>query len=78
LTFQVTLSAEFASAANRSMVHGNTEIPGNGGVFLRNVFCGATTVPADNATLLDSYGLEPIATPPDGVCDPVEPDPESA
>jgi hypothetical protein len=52
-----------------SVVRGTTTITGNGGAFLRNVFCGAVTVPSSNATLLDNTGLAPIASPlPAALC----------
>lgn len=51
-----------------SVVHGPTDIKGNGGAFLRNTFCAGATVPSSNATLLDNYGIEPIPTPLEGVC----------
>jgi hypothetical protein len=52
-----------------SVVKGETSITGNAGAYVRNVFCGTTTVPSSNATLLDNYGIEPITTLPIGVCD---------
>ena len=44
-----------------SVVKGNTDIRGNAGAFLRNVFCGTATVPSSNAKLLDNYGIEPTS-----------------
>jgi hypothetical protein len=70
----VTITGELASKGNDfgisfSRVLGTTSITGNGGVFLRNTFCGATVVPSSDATLLDNYGVAPIETPLPGACD---------
>jgi len=46
----------------RSVVHGTTDIKGNGGAFLRNVFCRSAKVPSSNAALLDNYGVAPLET----------------
>lgn len=51
------------------VVHGETRITGNGGAFLRNVFCGNVTVPSGSATLLDDYGLAPLADVPPERCE---------
>jgi hypothetical protein len=50
-------------------VRGMASITGNGGAFLRNVFCGPVSVPTDSAALLDNYGLEPLMTVPAGACE---------
>jgi hypothetical protein len=52
------------------VVHGETRITGNGGAFLRNVFCGPVTVPSGSATLLDNYGLAPLEDVPPDRCEP--------
>ncbi len=51
-----------------SHVLGDTSITGQAGAFVRNVFCGETTVPSSNATLLDNYGVPPIEGLPPGIC----------
>jgi hypothetical protein len=48
-------------------VHGTTHLNGNGIALLRNVLCGAATVPSGNASLLDNAGPVPIPLPT-GVC----------
>lgn len=70
----VTITGDLAAKGNNfgisfSRVLGTTNITGQAGAFLRNVFCGPTVVPSSNATLLDNYGVPPIATPPPGACD---------
>jgi hypothetical protein len=52
-----------------SRVFGDTDITGNGGAFLRNVFCGNVSVPSSNAALLDNYGVAPIETVPAERCE---------
>ncbi len=52
-----------------SVVEGDTDIKGNGGAFLRNVFCAGASVPSSSATLLDNYGVEPTVSPPPIICD---------
>jgi hypothetical protein len=42
-----------------SLVKGMTNIPGNVGAFLRNVFCSPPSVPSSNVTLLDNWGIAP-------------------
>ncbi|MBI2392789.1 MAG: hypothetical protein HYV09_24605 [Deltaproteobacteria bacterium] len=70
----VTLTGNLASKGNNfgisfSVVRGTTSITGNGGVYLRNVFCKSATVPSSNATLLDNFGVAPLTTlPTTGVC----------
>lgn len=70
----LTITGELAAKGNDfgisfSRVLGTTSITGNGGAFVRNVFCGQTVVPSTNATLLDNYGVAPIETPLPGACD---------
>jgi hypothetical protein len=70
----LTITGNLAAKGNNfgvsfSVVKGETNITGNAGAFVRNVFCGATTVPSSNATLLDNYGVEPIAALPAGACE---------
>ncbi|MDC0719164.1 hypothetical protein [Nannocystis bainbridge] len=48
---------------------GTTSITGQAGAYLRDVFCGPTTVPSSNATSLDNYGVRPIEAPPPGQCE---------
>lgn len=52
-----------------SVVRGTTNIMGNAGAFVRNVFCGSAVVPSSNATLLDDYGVPPLTALPVGTCD---------
>ncbi len=52
-----------------SVVLGGTDIKGNAGAFVRNVFCGSATVPSSNATLLDNFGIEPSMDLPVGICE---------
>ncbi len=47
---------------------GLTSITGNAGAYVRNVFCGTTTVPSSNATLLDNFGVAPSSVLPIGIC----------
>jgi hypothetical protein len=70
----LTITGDLAAKGNNfgisfSTVLGQTNITGNAGAFVRNVFCGSATVPSSNATLLDNYGVEPITAPPEGACD---------
>ena len=60
----LTITGDLASKGNNfgisfSIVKGLTSITGNAGAYVRNVFCGTTTVPSSNATLLDNYGVAP-------------------
>lgn len=69
----VTITGDLNAKGNNfgisfSIVRGNTSITGNGGVFLRNVFCKSATVPSSDASLLDNYGVAPLTTLPMGVC----------
>lgn|GEM_PF-1348235 len=69
----LTITGDLAAKGNSfgisfSTVLGQTSITGNTGAFVRNIFCGTTVVPSSNSTLLDNFGLEPIATPPTGTC----------
>jgi hypothetical protein len=67
----LTITGGVTSAGNSfgmsfSRVFGDASITGNGGAFLRNVFCAAVDVPSSNAALLDNYGVAPIeAVPPE-------------
>jgi hypothetical protein len=54
------------------VVRGETRITGNGGAFLRNVFCGDVVIPSGSATLLDNYGLAPLADVPAERCAPAD------
>lgn len=70
----VTIQGDLTSNGNGfgisfSLVRGVTNIKGNAGAFLRNVFCGNATVPSSSATLLDNHGVPPLTTLPEGVCD---------
>lgn len=70
----LTITGNVTSAGNNfgmsfSEVRGTASITGNGGAFLRNVFCGQVTIPTDNAALLDNYGIAPLLTLPDGACE---------
>jgi hypothetical protein len=70
----LTITGGLAAKGNNfgisfSTVLGETNITGNAGAYVRNVFCGSATVPSSNATLLDNYGVEPIPVPPEGACD---------
>ncbi len=69
----VTITGDLTSNGNGfgisfSLVKGVTDIKGNAGAFLRNIFCGHATVPSSNATLLDNYGIPPLTTLPEGAC----------
>jgi hypothetical protein len=69
----LTITGDLSSKGNNfgisfSTVLGQTSITGNAGAFVRNIFCGTTVVPSSNATLLDNFGLEPIATLPTDAC----------
>lgn len=48
---------------------GTTNITGQAGAFLRNIFCGPTVVPSSDATRLDNFGVAPIEAAPPGACD---------
>jgi hypothetical protein len=70
----LTIAGDVTSAGNNfgmsfSEVRGSASITGNGGAFLRNVFCGQVSIPTDNAALLDNYGLEPLTSLPEGACE---------
>ncbi|WP_438026541.1 hypothetical protein [Sorangium sp. So ce233] len=70
----VTITGDLAARGNDfgisfSLVRGAVDITGNGGAFVRNVFCGETVVPSSNATLLDNHGVEPLLALPAGACD---------
>jgi hypothetical protein len=70
----LTITGDLSAKGNNfgisfSVIKGNTDITGNAGAFVRNVFCGTTVVPSSNATLLDNAGLEPIPGLPPGVCE---------
>lgn len=52
-----------------TVVEGQSQITGNGGAFVRNVFCGGATVPSSSATLLDNYGLAPLQDIPPERCE---------
>lgn len=70
----VTITGDLAAKGNNfgisfSRVFGTTSITGQAGAYLRNIFCGPTTVPSSNATLLDNYGVPPIEAPPPGQCE---------
>ncbi|MBZ5708841.1 hypothetical protein [Nannocystis pusilla] len=70
----VTITGDLAAKGNNfgisfSRVFGATSITGQAGAYLRNIFCGPTTVPSSNATLLDNYGVPPIEAPPPGQCE---------
>ena len=70
----ITLTGDLTANGNAfgisfSVVHGVTDITGNAGAFLRNVFCGSASVPASNATLLDNHGLPPMQSLPQPIGD---------
>jgi hypothetical protein len=70
----LTITGDLAAKGNNfgisfSRVFGTTSITGQAGAYLRNIFCGPTTVPSSNATLLDNYGVPPIEIPPPGQCE---------
>jgi hypothetical protein len=51
-----------------SVVHGTSQLNGQGIAFLGNVFCGGASVPSSNAALFDNEGLAPLARPGAPVC----------
>jgi hypothetical protein len=66
----LTLAGDLTANGNNfgisfSVVHGVTDIKGNAGAFLGNVFCGSAKVPSSDATLLDNYGVAPLETLPE-------------
>jgi len=73
LTIDVdVISAGDGFGMSFSVVRGNASITGDGGAFVRNVFCRAATVPTDDATLLDNVGLAPLLEVPVEPCMPSE------
>jgi len=69
----VTITGDLVSTGTKfaisfSRVLGATSVTADDGVFVRNIFCEATTIPASIA--LDNFGLGPIEEPPAGACDP--------
>jgi hypothetical protein len=71
----VTITGNLTANGNNfgisfGVIKGTTDIKGNAGAFLRNVFCGAASVPSSSATLLDNWGVAPRMDLPPGVCEP--------